>query len=65
MSTRTIIEVNHDMIEDLKNDGHIGPQLFRVICESMGRDNPHGLSVRGVRILGQRHHSETLELKVR
>ncbi len=65
MSTRTIIEINHDLIDDLKKDGEIGPKLFRVLCESMGEDGRNGLRVRGVRVLGQRHHSETLKLEIR
>lgn len=64
MSIRTIIEINHDFIsqmtakdwEDIKRyvlASHTGiGQLFNI------REVP------GIRVLGSRHHSETLKLVV-
>lgn len=63
MSIRTIIEVNHDYISRLHKDGHISERLYRFILDHytmpalMFPDE-------GIRILGTRHHSETLTLKV-
>jgi len=64
MSTRTIIEINHDYLaeltaadlDELKRQlasGGINPEI-----------DPYPLRHQGVRVLGQRHHSEKLTLKV-
>ncbi len=63
MSTRTIVEFNHDCIADLKAAGHISRELFNVLCEATSNHKHFG-PIQGIRILGQRHHSETLKLKV-
>lgn len=63
MSTRTIIEFNHDYIDELKRYGHISDALHGVLCEATSSRKHFG-PISGVRVLGQRHHSETLELKV-
>lgn len=69
MSTRTIIEINHD---------HLTSQTCADLCELVSRlglstitsdlNRANGTPLKwgaGVRILGQRHHSETLTLEVR
>ena len=63
MSIRTIIEVNHDYIQRMHEDGHIGEELYRLILAAYtsSRDERY---VDGIRILGSRHHSETLTLKI-
>lgn len=68
MSTRTIIEINHD---------HLRPSdlaELTVLFDMLGSSAVTGLLNRndgkafnwsaGIRILGQRHHSETLKLEV-
>lgn len=69
MSIRTIIEINHD---------HLTPKTCADLCELVSRlglsdvtaainkagGKPIPMSP-GVRILGQRHHSETLTLEVK
>jgi hypothetical protein len=67
MSTRTIIEINHD---------HLNPRelaelidLFNMLGSSniTGMLNKFGKAFNyspGIRVLGQRHHSETLKLEV-
>lgn len=69
MSTRTIIEINHD---------HLTPTTCAALCtlvSQLGNSHVTGALNRadgapinwsaGVRILGQRHHSEALSLEVR
>lgn len=69
MSTRTIIEINHD---------HLTPSTCASLCSlvsQLGLSTITGELNRldgepinwgaGVRILGQRHHSETLTLEVK
>ncbi|WP_368640425.1 hypothetical protein ABRZ04_04220 [Castellaniella ginsengisoli] len=68
MSTRTIIEINHD---------HLTPDTCAALCRlvaSLGSShitgalNPGRVPINwsaGVRILAQRHHSEVLTLEVR
>lgn len=65
MSTRTIIEINHDYIHDLGDAEW--EELKRVLRSGFAvRDIESGRHpVRGVRVLGQRHHSETLKLTVK
>ncbi len=63
MSIRTIIEVNHDRIQEMHDQGHIGYELYRMILSAYTSSRDEHF-VNGVRILGSRHHSETLELKV-
>lgn len=63
MSIRTIVEFNHDYISQLHKDGHLSEELYRAILDSCGRDDPYR-KVQGIRVLGQRHHSETLKLEV-
>ena len=69
MSTRTIIEINHDF---LRERGRVelmdlwsalpSSEVARLLNLSGGK--PFNWSS-GVRVLAQRHHSETLTLKVK
>jgi len=68
MSTRTVIEVNHDYLSKLGAEQWA--ELMRALASStvtgqLNRNSgePIGWTT-GIRILGQRHHSETLNLKV-
>jgi hypothetical protein len=63
VSTRTIVEINHDYLHDLKQAGHISREVFNVLCEATSSRKHYG-PIQGLRVLAQRHHSETLELKV-
>jgi hypothetical protein len=68
MSTRTIIEINHDHIRRLEKDPAYLKALMQQlgmsgVTEGLNKHGPHDFCA-GVRILGQRHHSETLNLKV-
>ncbi len=69
MSTRTIIEINHD---------HLTPDTCAALCKlvaSLGSSHITGALNRadrapinwsaGVRLLTQRHHSETLNLEIK
>ena len=63
MSIRTIVEFNHDYIDRLLDQGHISKDFYRWLMayhHSM-ESPPH---IAGARILGTRHHSETLMLEV-
>ena len=66
MSTRTIIEINHDHLESLKSDLLT---LHGVLCGSriVGQLNNGETPevVTGIRILAQRHHSDTLVLTIK
>ena len=72
MSTRTIIEVNHDFLNRLSdpNDPYYGQHMYSVLnalkssfITGMLNHGPVDQGA-GIRILGQRHHSETLKLEV-
>lgn len=65
MSTRTIIEINHDYMHDLDNPETLD-KLFKVLRSGFvqGYIDSTMHVVPGVRILGQRHHSETLKLTI-
>jgi hypothetical protein len=57
MSIRTVIEVNHDYIQRMFEDGHISKTVYREILDSY--TNPSTTEpVQGLRVLGARHHSE-------
>lgn len=68
MSTRTVIEINHDYLRTLNAEAWA--ELMTALASSSvtGQLNrAEGKPVNwkgGIRILGQRHHSETLKLEV-
>lgn len=64
MSTRSVVEFNHDYINELVEQGHISGELCRWLCDSRMRGESI-LGVSGLRYLAQRHHSEEIELVVR
>ena len=70
MSTRTIIEINHDYHTPETLDALLAfwqqlgsSEVARRLNESKGQ--PVYWQGSGIRILGQRHHSETLKLEVK
>lgn len=57
MSTRTIIEINHDYLSELAHEPEHMHEVIRALqgCDLRRlADN----RVPGIRVLGQRHHSE-------
>ena len=68
MSIRTIIEINHDYL------GQLGPEQWAELMTALASSSVTGQLNRaegkpvnwttGIRILAQRHHSETLKLYV-
>ena len=65
MSTRTIIEINHDYMHDLDDPEQIKKLLTALRSGFVERYISSTMHVApGVRILAQRHHSEALTLKV-
>jgi hypothetical protein len=64
MSTRTIIEINHDHLNELAHEPDHMETLIRALraCDLTMLERNR---VPGIRILGQRHHSETLKLEVK
>ena len=63
MSTRTIIEINHDYLQDLMER----PTQIAMFLKALGTGLEWAESKKpyGIEILGQRHHSETLKLTVK
>lgn len=69
MSTRTVIEINHDYLRQL------GPEQWAELMTALASSSVTGQLNRaegkpvnwtsGLRVLGQRHHSETLKLTVK
>lgn len=65
MSTRTVIEINHDYMHDLDN-----PETLQKLLQALrsGHVNRYIEStmhiVPGIRVLAQRHHSETIKLTI-
>lgn len=64
MSIRTVVEFNHDYVAELHKKGHISEALYRFILDNYTKPNPQ-FDAGGIRILGTRHHSEMLALKIR
>lgn len=62
MSTRTIVELNHDYIDKMVEDGHISREFYHQLMAYHHRQTVKFIG--GLRILGTRHHSETLKLIV-
>ena len=63
MSQRTIIEINHDHLDTLKDAGAMFRLAQKLACGEW-KDIENG-AFPGIRWLGQRHHSEMLSLKVK
>lgn len=63
MSIRTVVEFNHDYVARMHENGDISERLYRWLLANYTKSRHEG-EVQGVRILGTRHHSETLALKV-
>jgi hypothetical protein len=68
MSIRTIIEINHDWLYLLEKDPDIMKKISRLIQDyythSAGSDDSVNWPT-GIRILGARHHTDTLKLTVK
>lgn len=65
MSIRTIIEINHDYMHDLDNPETLQKLLQVLRTGVVGKYIDSTMHVvPGIRVLAQRHHSETLKLKV-
>lgn len=68
MSTRTIIEINHDHLRPREIEELV--DLFNTLGSStvtglLNKNNGKAFNwSTGIRVLGQRHHSETLKLEV-
>lgn len=67
MSTRTIIEINHDYLHDLIAHPEQLSHLIMALRWASPPDVERMLesSTQGLRFLGRRHHSETLKLEVK
>lgn len=63
MSIRTIIEINHDHIARMTADDWKDIKAY-VLASYTGSQH-HYREVNGIRVLGSRHHSETLKLEVK
>lgn len=63
MSQRTVIEINHDRLE-IFEDRHFMEILVQELQSGDTRLLQAGC-IPGLRILGTRHHSETLNLEVK
>jgi len=63
MSIRTVIEINHDYIAMLTAEDWKDIKAF-VLASYTGSQH-HYQEVQGIRVLGSRHHSETLKLEVK
>jgi hypothetical protein len=62
MSTRTIIEINHDYLHDLLEH----PDEMRDFLTALKGTIADAITPpSGIKVLGERHHSETLKLTVR
>jgi hypothetical protein len=61
MSWRTVIEINHDHLGDL-DDAEIMKTLRRYLQSNVDAQRVPYLG--HIRVLGTRHHSETLKLTV-
>lgn len=64
MSIRTIIEVNHDHINQLVERGHISEQLRDAIFSERTLE-VYSAELQGIRRLAQRHHSDEIIIKVK
>jgi hypothetical protein len=59
MSTRTVIELNHDYMRELQDPKNFEALLALMRSCALGNVGPAGdVGLPGIRVLGQRHHSE-------
>lgn len=66
MSIRTVIEINHDHLYRLKEDPQWAEQLYNLLASGDWKTDRMVFPLpNGVRVLGERHHSETLKLTVK
>jgi len=68
MSMRTIIEINHDYLHELVPGGFredLMPTLLYRLRNPISEADKQLLAAYGIRLLGQRHHSDTLQLEVK
>jgi hypothetical protein len=63
MSIRTIVEFNHDYINELMKRGHISRQLRDALCSERTLE-VYSVELSGIRRLAQRHHADTITLKI-
>jgi len=63
MSTRTVIEINHDVLADLIAWPNAIEKFLWALSST--EETARRAAPNGIRILGQRHHSETLKLTVK
>ena len=61
MSIRTVIEINHDCIAQMTAEDW---EAIKRLCLHYPDPQQRYRGVNGIRILGQRHHSEKLKLEV-
>lgn len=65
MSTRTIIEINHDYLHDLDNPETLQKLLQALRSGDISRYIESTMHiVPGIRVLAMRHHTETITLKI-
>lgn len=69
MSTRTVIEINHDYLSNLEKYPEQFLDMLKALRgSSITGELNNGLTpivADGVRVLGQRHHSERLKLEIK
>jgi hypothetical protein len=63
MSTRTIIEINHDFLNDLEREPAVAMAMIRRIAIDPYRHHPG--NVLGIQFIAQRHHTEDVMEAVR
>lgn len=64
MSHRTILEFNHDYLHDMEQDPEFWKRLMQKLKANDFKDR-WTPEIAGVRKVGERHHSETLNLTIR
>lgn len=63
MSIRTIIEVNHDRLHELMDNPEFAQELWMLLASGDRKSIEHN-RIPGIRVLADRHHSQSIELKV-
>jgi hypothetical protein len=59
MSIRTIVEINHDYWQDLRDNPEAMRELLDHLADRQFKELP-----RGIRVLRSRHHSEKIDLRI-